>query len=309
MTSIKTSLSLATVLALTIPDMAFAQLPDPVHALIDEAIAQKDDMAVETVISLAKKTNPEETAELDAILANYQQVRLTEKTAEEEAEKAAQYAENGLFQNWSGKGELGGFRSSGNTNNVGLTAGINLEKRSENWRHKVTALADFQRTNGVTTKEQFLFTYEPNFNISDRLFAYGLAQYERDRFQGFSSRIGLSGGLGYRFIDQKNISLSAKAGPAWRQTNFIGGGSDSSIAGLGSVDFDWQVAERLKFTQDADVYVQSGNSTIRSITGLEAGLSDALSARISYSVEYESNPPLGAVSTDTLTRFTIIYGF
>ncbi len=304
-----TARSAAFILALIASQPAFAQLPDPVRALIDEAIAQKDDDAVETVINLAKKTNPDEASALDAQLAAYKQSRAVEIAQAEEAAKAEKYANNGLFENWSGQGELGGFRSSGNTNNVGVTAGLNLEKKSENWRHKLTALADFQRTNGETTKEQFLFAYEPNYTISDRLFAYGLGQYERDRFQGFSSRISASAGLGYRVIDEENISLSVNAGPAWRQTSFIGGGSDSSIAGLGALDFDWQIAERIKLTQDGQIYIQSGNSTVRSITGLEAALSDALSARISYTVEYESSPPVGAVSTDTLTRFTIIYGF
>jgi putative salt-induced outer membrane protein len=30
---------------------------------------------------------------------------------------------------------------------------------------------------------------------------------------------------------------------------------------------------------------------------------------VSYTVDYNSNPPVGAVSTDTLTRFTLVYGF
>lgn len=301
--------SAALLLSIVAAQPAHAQLPGPVRALLDEALLQKDDDAVEKVIGLAKKTNPDEAAALDAELAAYKKARAVEIAAAEEAAKEAKFANNGLLQNWSGNGELGGFRSSGNTSNVGVTAGLNLEKKSENWRHKLTALADFQRTNGETTKEQFLFAYEPNYTISDRLFAYGLAQYERDRFQGFSSRLSASAGLGYQVIDEEKISLSVNAGPAFRQTNFIDGGSDSSIAALGALDFDWQIAERIKLTQDAQAFIQSSNTTLRSITGLEAALSDALSARLSYTVEYESSPPVGAVSTDTLTRFTIIYGF
>lgn len=301
--------SAALLLSIVAAQPAHAQLPGPVRALLDEALLQKDDDAVEKVIGLAKKTNPDEAAALDAELAAYKKARAVEIAAAEEAAKQAKFANNGLLENWSGNGELGGFRSSGNTSNVGVTAGLNLEKKSENWRHKLTALADFQRTNGETTKEQFLFAYEPNYTISDRLFAYGLAQYERDRFQGFSSRLSASAGLGYQVIDEEKISLSVNAGPAFRQTNFIDGGSDSSIAALGALDFDWQIAERIKLTQDAQAFIQSSNTTLRSITGLEAALSDALSARLSYTVEYESSPPVGAVSTDTLTRFTIIYGF
>ena len=44
-------------------------------------------------------------------------------------------------------------------------------------------------------------------------------------------------------------------------------------------------------------------------TGLEAKVSDGLSTRLSYTVDYDSNPPTGAVSTDTQSRFTLVYGF
>jgi len=34
-----------------------------------------------------------------------------------------------------------------------------------------------------------------------------------------------------------------------------------------------------------------------------------LSTRVSYQVDYESDPPVGKVDTDTITRFTLVYGF
>lgn len=151
------------------------------------------------------------------------------------------------------------------------------------------------------------------------LFTYALAQYERDRFQGFSGRYAVSGGLGYKVLDDRNLSLSLKAGPAWRRTELVTGESDSTLAALAGLDFDWQLAERIKLTQDTDFVADGGgsataivdgdNTTINLVTGLEAGLIDSLTARLSYSVEYDSNPPANAVSTDTLTRFTLIYGF
>lgn len=117
------------------------------------------------------------------------------------------------------------------------------------------------------SREQFLFAYEPNYRIGDRLYAYALGQYERDRFQGFSSRISASGGLGYR------------------------------------------VSDTIKLTQDASVFLQADNNSFVSTTGVEAALGGNLSARLAYVVEHDTDPPAGAVKTDTLTRFTLVYGF
>ncbi|MEL7198734.1 MAG: DUF481 domain-containing protein [Pseudomonadota bacterium] len=290
------------------PSAALADIPDPVRAMIDAAIATGDADKVATVIDLAKATNPDDAAEIDAIAADF--------TAEQETLAAAEAAEQeeairnaGIFENWTGQGQLGAFRSTGNASNTGVTAGLSLERVGIKWRHKLTGLVDYQESQGVTTREQFLAAYEANYNISPRLFAYGLAQWERDTFQGFSARYSASGGLGYRVIDNEKMQLAVKAGPAYRQTEFVDGTSDSSIAGLAALDFDWKISDNLTFTDDAAAFIQSGNSTYTNTAGITAALGGGLSASASYTIEHDTNPPPGAVRTDTLSRITLIYDF
>lgn len=299
--------ALAAALALCASPAA-AQLPEPVRAMIDAAIATGDEAKVRTVIELARTTNPDDAGELDAILADYEvnlaQLAAAQAAAEEQAVRSA-----GLFENWTGRGELGAFAATGNAENAGVTASLALTREGINWRHKLRGRADFQSTNGVTTREQYLAAYEPNLKLSTRLFAYALAQYERDRFQGFSARYSFSGGFGYDVIDRENVTLSVQAGPAFRQTDRDDGTSDSSLAGLGSLDFDWQIAQDIALTQDASAFLQSSNSTFISDTGLQAGIADNIKVRLSYTVEHDTDPPVGAVQTDTLSRITIIYDF
>ena len=275
--------------------------------MIDAALATGDEAKVRTVIELAKTTNPDDAAELDAILAAFETdlaaAAEAERAAEEEAVRSA-----GFFENWSGKGELGAFTSTGNAENTGITASLSLKKEGIKWRHKLSGRADYQEANGVTTREQFLAAYEPNYKINDRLFAYALAQYERDRFQGFSARYSASGGLGYDVLVD-GPTLSVKAGPAYRRTELVNGASTSNLAGLAALDFDWSISDTITLTQDASALLQSGSSTFISDTGLQAAISDALSVRLSYTLETDTDPPAGAVQTDTLSRITIIYDF
>lgn len=285
-----------------------AELPAPVRAMIDAAIDKGDADTVRTVIDLARTTNPDDGAELDAILAAYE-TDLAAAEAEAAASEEAAIRSAGLLDNWSGRGELGAFNSTGNSSNTGLTASLGLTREGINWRHKLRARADYQRSNGVTTREQFLAAYEPNLKLNDRLFAYALAQYERDRFQGFSGRYSLSGGLGYDVIETDAMSLSVKVGPAYRRTERVNGTSDSNLAALASANFNWQIAENIALTQDASAFVQSGSSTYISDTGIQAGIADNVKLRLSYTVEHDTDPPVGAESTDTLSRVTIIYDF
>jgi putative salt-induced outer membrane protein len=291
----------------SMPTAAMAELPEPVRAMIDAAFATGDETKVRTVIDIARTTNPDDGAELDRLLAGFE-TQLAKTQAEEAAAKEAAIRSAGIFQNWTGQGELGAFMSSGNADNTGLTTSLALTKDGINWRHKLAARADYQRSEGVTTREQFLAAYEVNYKITDRLFAYALGQYERDRFQGFGARYSASGGLGYDVL-QDGPTLSVKAGPAWRRTELIAGGSTNNLAGLAAVDFDWAISDTITFTQDANALIQSGSSTLVSDTGLQASISDALSVRLSYTVEHDTDPPAGAVKTDTLSRITVIYGF
>lgn len=304
--------------ALFVATPALADIPDPVRAMIEAAIAGGDETKVRTVIELARETNPQDAAELDDILANYEASLAEAAQAEAESEQQ-RIREASLLENWSGRGELGAFRSTGNSSNTGLTAGLTLKREGIDWRHKLTGRADYQRSDGVTTREQFFASYEPSYKLSDRLFAYALAQYERDRFQGFSARYAVSGGLGYQIIDRPDLQLSAKAGPAYRITRFADGTSEDRLAALMGLDFDWDITDRLKLTHDTNAVAEAGgsatvlvdgrNTSLQFVTGLNAKISEDLSARFSYAIEHDSNPPPGAVRTDTLSRVTIIYDF
>ncbi len=303
----KHSVMLAAGAALLAATPANAEIPAPVRAMIDAALDTGDEAKVRTVIELARTTNPGDAAELDAILATFETGLAAAAAAQEAAEEEAMRTA-GFFGNWSGKGELGAFNSTGNAENTGITASLALKKEGIKWRHKLSGRADYQEANGVTTREQFLAAYELNYKFSQRLFAYGLAQYERDRFQGFSGRYSASGGLGYDVLVD-GPTLSVKAGPAYRRTELVNGASNSNLAGLAALDFDWEIADTISLTQDASALVQSGSSTLISETGLQAAISDAVKVRLSYTLETDTAPPPGAVKTDTLSRITIIYGF
>ena len=308
----------AALAALSLAAPAAASLPDPVRAMIEAAIATGNKDKIAAVVEAAKATNPDEHAEIDALHGAF----LDEQKAAAELaarEKEAAIRTAGVFERWSGKGEIGAYRSSGNSTNEGLTAGLSLDRKGIDWSHKLRGRMDYQRANGRTSREQYFAAYEPRYEINRRLFAYGLAQYEKDRIQGFTGRYAVSGGVGYHVIDADALDLSLKLGPAYRVTDYVTGETDSRIAGLLGADFDWRISDRLTFTQDsnmvaetggeATLFVDSRNTTLNLLTGLEAKVSNRLTTRLSYQIDYNSDPPAGAVKTDTLSRFTLVYGF
>lgn len=297
---------------------AAAELPPPVRAMIDAALATGDDAKVATVLDLALATNPEAADEIGQVRADWQ-ARRDRAAAEAKAAQEEKLRSAGPLELWSGEGQLGAFHSSGNNDTAGLSAALNLQRKGIEWTHMLRASADYQRSNGTTSREQYFAAYEPRIQVSDRLFGYGLAQFEHNRFQGFDARYAVSGGLGYKVVDSDSLDLSLKAGPAYRVTDFVSGAKESSLGALAAVDFDWRIADGLTLTQDANVVAETGGAatiiidgsktTVNLVTGLDAKLTDRLRTRVSYAVDYDSDPPLGSVSTDTISRFTLVYGF
>lgn len=297
---------------------ARAALPDPVRAMIEAAIATGDKAKVAAVVEIAKATNPADVAEIDGLNGAFR-TQVAEREAAEKARKEEAVRTAGLFENWHGKGQIGAFQSSGNSHDVGVSLALNLDRKGIDWQHKLTATMDYQRSNGRTSRERYLFAYEPRVRVSSDLFTFGLAQFERDTIQGFASRYSLSGGLGYNVIATPDLKLSAKAGPVFRRTELVGGDAEARLGGLAGFDFDWKISPRLTFTQNANMVAETGgtatlivdsdNTTLALNSGLEAKISDRLSTRLSYALNYDSNPPPQGVSTDTMTRFTMVYGF
>lgn len=284
------------------------RLPDDVKSMIDAAVKTKDSAVVGAVVKAALATQPYDKEEIRAIHQAF-----LDANAREIAEKANAERERirraALLELWTGKVELGAFRATGNTSNFGYTGAVKLDRKGLNWQHTVQLNADYQNDRGNVSREQYGASYQPRYTLNDGLFTYGRVQYEKDRIQGYLDRYSLSGGLGYRILKRDNVSLSMEVGPALRRTRYVEVPEETTWSALTSVDFDWQILPTMKLTQDASSYIETGNSTFTSATGFEVGMGRGLKTRLSYSIEHETSPPDGSLKTDTISRFSLVYGF
>lgn len=312
------ALPLLSVIMVAVPAPAAAELPEAVRVMLERAIDSGTAEEVDTIARYARATHPEGAEAIDAMIADYNarrsEARAAAAAAEQEAIRTA-----GIFENWEGRGEVGFSRATGNSDELGATIGFDAKREGVDWNHRLRARYNVRRIEGSTTRENILASYEPRYQIDQGLFAFGLAQFERAPFQGFDARYAVSGGLGYQVLDGDGFSLAIKGGPALRMTDFVDGRSEEHLAGLLALDFDWTIVDNVKLTQDTNLLAETGGSAVAIfdgsntsfdlVTGLEGALGGGLTARLAYEVDYDSNPPPGAVSTDTLTRFTLVYGF
>ena len=278
-----------------------ATIPPPIRAMLDAAMASGNEGDVSTVLKYAAIADPDSSAAVTEIAQQWRDHRA--------ADHDRVIREASFLQLWSGKAELGGWLTTGNTDTLGLTGSLALTRDGLRWRQKFAGQFDYQQSLGVTTRRHYLASYEPNYKINDRSYIYGQVQYESDRFLGYDDRFSTSVGAGYSAVKRPDLKLDLEVGPAYRHTEFTDDNVESSLAARGNVDFSWKLAPTLSLSQQASAYIQHYNSTLSGTTALNAKLIGPLSAQLSYNVQYESMPPVGSVSTDTTGRAALVYSF
>ena len=145
--------------------------------------------------------------------------------------------------------------------------------------------------------------------LSERTYAWGRLAYEFDRIAGFDSRVSESVGLGYRILQTPRWRLDVEGGGALRQTEFSDKTSRDSVAARVAAKLVWKINSRATFTQDAAAFLEDGNNTLTANSALTTRLGGAFSARASFDVRYDQNPPPDREKTDTTTRVTLVYDF
>lgn len=276
-------------------------IPAPIKAMLDAAIASGNDAEIATVVKYARVADPASGDAAQALAAAWAGDRVREKrTVIEQAS---------LLDLWTGRVELGGTITTGNADTFGSSAIVDATREGLEWRQKFLVQADYAESLGITTRRHALAQWQPNYKIDTRRYVAGTALFESDPFLGYHERYSAALGAGYGAIQKSGMTLSLELGPAFRHTRFIDGREQSSLASRGSVDFDWKLTPGVSLSQDAAMYLERYNSTISSTTAVSARVLGPLAASLSYSVQYESDPPIGRVTTDTIGRAALVYTF
>lgn len=256
------------------------------------------------MVRAAKKANPDSIAEIDAKAAE-----LTAEIAAKETAKADDTTDQSFFEGWTGKGEFGGSMSTGNSEDKGFVVSLGLDKQTRDWGHDLNISVDHKREDEKTTKDRYFAAYSVNWNLSPKLYSVGVLWGERDRFAGVNFRFSESLGLGYHLVKNPKFKLRIEGGPALRQSEYLTRGYETTIAARGAEYLTWQATPGLQFTQSLVTYLDSKNSTLLGSAALTTKLQEKISARASYEVRFEQDPPDDRARTDTTTRVTLVFDF
>ena len=276
-------------------------LPPTVREMLEAAIANGNETDIATVAKIARQTNPGSADEIQQLVNSWKE---RTKATHDTVIREASFAEL-----WTGRVEAGGFRSTGSTSEIGISASATATRNGLQWSHKLSASADYRRANGVTSRERYFASYEPKYQFDPRGFAYGLAQFERDTSIGYDERYTASAGGGYKLIVSKPVDLLVDIGPSVRHAKYLIGVRETKLGARGSMALAWRASPTLTFKQTAAGYAESDVYSLNALTSMETKVTTRWSAALSYNVQYESETLLSSRNFNTLSRVTLSYDF
>lgn len=211
---------------------------------------------------------------------------------------------------WSGKGELGGVLTRGNTESETISGKVDVSKEVDRWKHSAGFSILRAVTNDVTTANRWELRGESDYKLTDRSYLFGALRYEDDEFTNYNYQSSASLGYGYKFIDTDRTKLDGKIGVGYRfaELRATGEGADEAIV-RGVVDFSHQLTDTTKVTNAFLVEAGSDNTYLQNVLSLAVKINAALALGLSYEVRHNTEVLPGTEKTDQVVTANLVFEF
>lgn len=226
--------------------------------------------------------------------------------------------------NWDVEVEASAAKTSGNTENTQLGLKGKFQRQIGRFIHVVSGNVDYaeqvvrleDEDVSRATQDRWMASYQVDAQLRDRTHGYARVQYDEDRFSGFNKRWFAGVGLGHDIFDSEQLTWSVEAGPGYRWAELepsinpvLMDRESQEFAAYADSDLDVHIRENVSLEQNANVTYAQSNTTYDTLIGVRTKLTNSVSSKLSYQVKYETDPPQGRESRDTMLKASLLLGF
>ncbi len=225
---------------------------------------------------------------------------------------------NTAAQDWSGQGEVGLTKASGNTDSENFNIGLGFKKEMDIWSHDIGIKYFKSSADGLDSADSLSADYIAKRDLSDRSYLFAGINYLDDSFDGFTEQSSASVGYGYRLYDTEPMAWEVGIGIGYRDTSELtklGDGSElegKDLSGATLVllsDYRNQITDNTKFTDYFRAELSSDNSFIENDAALIVSMNDKFALKAGLLIRHNTDPAPGADETDTITSLNLLYNF
>jgi putative salt-induced outer membrane protein len=219
---------------------------------------------------------------------------------------------------WTAKGEAGLVSARGNTHTDSANAKFDIADELEQWKHSVGFSGVYAADVLGTTTQRWEVHQQSDYKYTVKTFAFESLRYEDDRFSGFEYQSTVALGIGHHFIDTEKTKLDAQIGAGYKvfrtRDSFAADGvtivpgerKNGAVAQAG-VNFERVLTATTKITDKFLTEAGSDNTSVQNELSLQVKINASFALAAGYSVHYNTDPPEGFKSTDTLTTINLVY--
>ena len=214
---------------------------------------------------------------------------------------------------WSGSVDFGYVDTSGNTEETTIKSAADIKREREEWRYNIDYNSLNTKSSGSRTAEKYFLANRLAYSYIENDYVYGYASYDEDHFSGFDFQVTASVGWGHRIINEDDMEWDVEVGPGYRYSK-----TDDSIAASDVSEeailrlftsYLWDFSDSSTFKQVIHVEGGADNTISKSITSLKVDVIGALALKLSYTIKYTEEVPVGTMNADTETAVALSYSF
>lgn len=224
---------------------------------------------------------------------------------------------------WIGKGQFGFLSSHGNSDAESINGNVDMLRYDGAWKNEVYLGGLYGANSGIVSAERWETRGQTNYTVSGDLFTFGGLRYEHDLFDGFQYQASLTGGMGYKLINDDSTKLTVQAGVGYRRLRPETIDKDPSgevisrtpleasgdaIATVG-VDFSHAFTKTTVFTNKFLTEAGSSDVLLHDELALTVKMSDKLALSVGYTITDNTKPPAPLKKLDTLASVNLVFGF
>jgi putative salt-induced outer membrane protein len=216
------------------------------------------------------------------------------------------------------KAQAGIVAARGNTETDSANAKFEIEREFETWKPQASLAGVYASEETGATGQRWDARGQLDYKFHEKGFSFLSARYEEDRFSGFEYQATYGMGFGWRFYDDMTTKLITQIGAGYKTLQsrdaisddgltFIPGEREEDLVLQSTVDFKHELTETTQILNKVLVEHGEDNTFAQNDLSLQVKIMSSLALALGYSVRYNTEPPPGFETMDTLTTVNLVY--
>jgi putative salt-induced outer membrane protein len=215
-------------------------------------------------------------------------------------------------KNWKNETQLTFLSARGNSQSRTVGAGEKFnwgqdKTALESWAHALNVESDNQRTS-----ERYDAGEKAEWKLTGRNYLFERAQWESNRFAGYSHRYDASVGVGRELVKTKADDLFGEIGGGYINEQLVKAPRNDFGSGRLYAKYIREISKTSSFSQDGEYlhnFDDPNGYRVNTETALKASLSTQMALKVSYTWKHVHEPPAGFKRDDNLTLLSLLINY